>query len=206
MKKKAIILDLDNTIYAVSSIGDKLFKSLFDRILNSGEFSGSFEAIRYEVMRRPFQYIAREFSFSDNLTADCMQILRDLTYNEPIEPFEDYKEVSSFPLKKYLVTVGFKKMQQSKVKYLNIEKDFTSIYIIDPEESTSTKKDIFKKIMIENSFNPSDLIVVGDDPGSEIKAARELKIDAILYNRESSKENQDALSIRSFAELKQYLM
>jgi putative hydrolase of the HAD superfamily len=37
MRKKAIILDLDNTIYPVSSIGDKLFKSLLHLISDSGD-------------------------------------------------------------------------------------------------------------------------------------------------------------------------
>ena len=37
MSKKAIILDMDNTIYPVHSIGFKLFKVLFDLIEESGD-------------------------------------------------------------------------------------------------------------------------------------------------------------------------
>ena len=82
MRKKAIILDLDNTIYPVSSIGDRLFKSLFSLILENGEYTGEFEQIRFEIMRRPFQYIAEEFSFSESLKADCFKLLADLTYDK----------------------------------------------------------------------------------------------------------------------------
>ena len=81
-RKKAVILDLDNTIYPVSSIADQLFKSLFLLILESGEYSGDFDQIRFEIMRRPFQYIAAEFSFSESLKADCFKLLTNLTYDE----------------------------------------------------------------------------------------------------------------------------
>ena len=207
MKKKAIILDLDNTIYAVSSIGEKLFKTLFNLIKNRGEYSGDFELIKTEIMRRPFQYIAKEFSFSERLFEDCMQLLKNLTYDELILPFEDYNEIKKIPIPKYLVTVGFKKLQQSKVRQLNIEQDFKTIFIIDPTESTLSKKDVFLKIMEENSYKANDLIIVGDDIESEIKAGKELGIESLLYDREGKYVSQENnRTIKSFNELSKYIV
>ncbi len=40
MRKKAIIMDFDNTIYLVSSIGEKLFETLFQLIIESGDYKG----------------------------------------------------------------------------------------------------------------------------------------------------------------------
>lgn len=206
MIKKAIILDLDNTIYPVSSIGDKLFKSLFELIKSRGEYSGNFERIRYEIMRRPFQFVAKEFSFSESLFNDGMMLLQDLTFGEPMLPFEDYKEMKDITILKFLVTVGFTKLQKSKIRQLNIENDFEAIFIIDPVKTRLSKKEIFLKILHENAFDENDLIVVGDDVNSEIKAGKETGIDTVLYDREgkhSGMENQTIIS--NFKELKEYL-
>jgi putative hydrolase of the HAD superfamily len=206
MAKKAIILDLDNTIYPVSSIGEKLFRRLFELIQESGEYSGDFESIRTEIMRTPFQKVAKAFAFSNKLYKECMQLLSNLTYDEPMSPFEDYAELQFVKLPKFLVTVGFLNMQQSKVRQLGIENDFEAIFIIDPEVSGLTKKDIFREIMKKEFYNPVDLLIVGDDPESELKAARELGIDAVLYDRESKCNTPDDLiSISSFRELGKYI-
>jgi putative hydrolase of the HAD superfamily len=202
MAKKAIILDLDNTIYPVSSIGEKLFRGLFEVIQNSGEYSGDFESIKTEIMRTPFQKVAKAFAFSNKLYEACMQLLSNLTYDETMSPFPDYSELQFVKLPKFLVTVGFLNMQQSKVRQLGIEKDFEAIFIIDPEVSVLTKKDIFREIMKLESLNPEDLLIVGDDPESEIKAALELGIDAILYDPESKFDGSNELiSMHSFRDL-----
>jgi len=115
MRKKAIIIDLDNTIYPVSSIGNKLFKTLFSIIYKSGEYSGDFNEIKSEIMRRPFQFVADEFLFSDSLKSDGISHLSELTYEDNMRPFEDYIFFRTMPSKKFLVTTGFPKMQQSKI-------------------------------------------------------------------------------------------
>lgn len=185
MRKKAIILDLDNTIYPVSAISGKLFKPLFELIRSCGEYSGDIEVIKTEIMKRPFQYVAKEFLFSENLFSQSLKLLQNLTYDEPIEPFNDYKFIRNLKLEKHLVTVGFTMMQQSKVKQLGIENDFKSIHIIDPQNTSLKKKDVFNRIISENGYETAEVIVVGDDPDSEIRAAQELGIEAVLYNRNS---------------------
>ncbi len=200
--KRAIIFDLDNTIYPVSSIGDKLFKSLFQLIVKNGEYTGDFDEIKGEIMRRPFQFVADDFSFSENLKSECLKLFLNLTYDEHMEPFEDYKYVRQLPCIKFLVTTGFTKLQNSKILQLNIENDFLEIFIIDPIQSKLTKKDIFQKLLIDYRLKVHEVLVVGDDLNSEIKAANDIGIDAILYDRESEHagiENQNTIS--SFKDL-----
>ena len=76
--KKAIFLDLDNTIYPVSSISEKLFKQLFTHIEKSGEFVGLFEDIKEEIQRTPFQKVAKDFEFSAQLLDECLIIHTNL--------------------------------------------------------------------------------------------------------------------------------
>jgi putative hydrolase of the HAD superfamily len=205
MRIKALIFDLDNTIYPVSSIGDKLFKSLFELIEESGKYEGDLQEIKKEVMRWPFQRVADDFSFSDELKSKCLDLLSDLTYEDKMEPFNDYKFVQTIPCKKYLVTTGFTKLQNSKIKQLNLEADFDKLYVVDPGKSDLTKKDIFQQILEENNYKPTEVLVIGDDPESEINAARELEVDTILYKRsaKSTVANGQKL-IGNYSELIQY--
>ena len=206
MTKKAIILDLDNTIYPAPAISEKLFGPLFKLIQESGELDGEFEELKKQMMRRPFQAVANDFSLSEELQSKCIELLSDLTYDDKMDAFDDYESVRNLPLKKYLVTTGFSKLQYSKIKQLNIEKDFEEVFVVDPNKSELTKKDIFMQILSDNGFQPKEVIVVGDDIDSEIKAGKELGIDTVLYNHNGEQEEvNDENSIRSFKEITSYL-
>ena len=187
MIKKALILDLDNTIYPVNSIADHLFAELFAtldgyiELINSDD-PDRLSKIKHEMTRRPFQHIADEFRLNEEVRNKMIGLLKNMTYDLPIRPYDDYKHVRSIPLDKFLVTTGFSKLQWSKVKMLGIEGDFKHIHIVDPEVSPKTKKDIFAEIMQIHNYRPEDLLVIGDDPESEIKAARALGIAAFLYD------------------------
>lgn len=184
--KKALILDLDNTIYPVSSIADNLFGQFFDMLDKDPEIdSSAIHPAKLEMTRRPFQHVADEFNFSDSLKNKGIELLKNLTYNKPMQPYADYHQLQKIKLDKFLVTTGFTKLQQSKVRQLGIEADFKAIHIVDPEVSPKTKKDIFQELMDQYGYTPADLLVIGDDPNSEIKAAQALGIDTFLYNPEN---------------------
>lgn len=187
MKKKALIFDLDNTIYPVSAIADNLFGKLF-AVLD--EYSGTINVgdndrvakIKEEMTRRPFQYIADKYELTKELNDKMVDTLRNMSYDLPMQPFEDYHHLKEIPLDKFLVTTGFVKLQMSKVIQLGIELDFKEIIIVDPDVSRKTKKDVFADIMQKYNYQPADLLVIGDDPDSEIKAALELGIDTFLFD------------------------
>ncbi|MCS3796434.1 HAD family hydrolase [Niastella sp. OAS944] len=188
---KAIIFDLDNTIYPVPQIGTKLFAPLFELIEMEGDHSRDLEKIKDEIMRTPFQKVAKDHHFSEELTSKCINILKELAYTGAIEPFADFEVVRGLPVDKFLVTTGFTKMQQSKVDRLELAKDFKEIHIIDPTTSKKGKKDVFADIIQRYEYDKEDVIVVGDDVNSEIKAAHELGVEAVWYdkyNRYEAKE------------------
>jgi putative hydrolase of the HAD superfamily len=206
MHKKAIIVDLDNTIFPVSSIGDTLFAPLFDLLKEDGRVAGKFDDIRKEVMRRPFQLVAKEFNFGDDLTQKGIEILKNIAYKGKIDPFEDYSFIRALHMDKFLVTTGFKKMQQSKVHAMQLDRDFNEIHIIDPTTTTKVKKDVFNEIITRHHYNKAEVLIVGDDLYSEIRAAQELGVDAVLYDKlKLYKEEKSVTRITDFAELKKYL-
>ncbi|WDF54313.1 HAD family hydrolase [Mucilaginibacter sp. KACC 22063] len=184
---KALILDLDNTIFKSKTISDDVFAEIKTLM---HEYRGNIsneqlDEIWDQLSRTPFQKIADNYPFKEGFKEKGIEILKETVYNGTATPYKDYELIQSIPLEKYLVTFGFVKLQNSKVDALGIRGDFKEVHIVDPELRPITKKDIFQQIMDEHGYSKEDLLVIGDDPESEIKAAKELKIKTYLYDPES---------------------
>ncbi|AHW61135.1 putative hydrolase of the HAD superfamily [Draconibacterium orientale] len=206
MSKSVLIFDLDNTIYPVSSIAEKLFEKLFAVIEKSGEYDGDFEAVKLEIQRTPFQKVAGAFSFSEQLLKDCMEVHINLTYKDPMQYFPDYELVQKLPQTKFLVTSGFSKLQHSKIDNLGIRNDFEEIVILDLQETNDTKKDIFRRLLDKYQLPKEQVLIVGDDINSEIQAGKELGIDTVIYDRlEKYTDLNFANKIDNFAGLTKFL-
>ena len=206
MNIKAIIYDFDNTLYSVRSIGKELFTPLFDLIASTKQHDENMEEIKNDLMGKPFQVVAKEHHFSEELIEQCTELLRKLTYKGEIRPFGDYQETKKIPGDRYLVTTGFADLQWSKIRRMGIEEDFQEIHVVDPDTSPKTKKDVFADIMERKEYAPSEVLVVGDDPESEIKAAKELGIDTALMDPDDLHHSPDCtVKIASFTELRDWL-
>ncbi len=206
MTKTTLFVDLDNTIYPVSSIGDALFQPVIELIGKENSLVDKIEAIKLDMMRRPFQKVAKDFNFSESLTQEVLDQLAKTECTAPMRPFEDYKELRDLAQSKFLVTTGFTKMQQSKVRLLQIEGDFKEIHIVDPQLRSLTKKDIFQDLINRYELSKTSVLVLGDDPNSELKAASELNLDTVLFDRIGRYPSySDAPRITHYKELKAYL-
>lgn len=199
MKKKAIIYDLDNTLYPVPAIGEELFKPVFDMIARDHE--DDLPAIKSEMMGTPFRIVAKKYNFSEELTKKAIAVQEKLEYNKPIATFKDYQLIKNLPYERFLVTTGFKKMQESKIRNMGISGDFTEIHIVDP--TISSKKEVFAGIMQRYNYRPEDVLAVGDDPDSEIKAAHDLGIETVLYDYNGKRDKTiSTYYITNYSELK----
>jgi putative hydrolase of the HAD superfamily len=183
MIKKAIIYDLDNTIYPVHSIAESLFIPFLKLIDEYNQYLDNINAIKSDMMRMSFQVVAAKYHFNEELIQRGLNLLQSITYTGPINYFNDYPEIKNIFAERFLVTTGFYNLQYSKIRGMGIENDFTEIHVVDPLTSIKTKKDVFADIMQRHNYNASDVLVVGDDPESEIKAAAELGIDTVLYDK-----------------------
>jgi putative hydrolase of the HAD superfamily len=184
--KKAFIVDLDNTVFPVPSIGEKLFAPLFSLLENSGQ--KRMDEIRNDVMRKPFQWVASHYGLSDELKSQAIELLKTLEHKGPLTPFPDFAVLNSIQVDKFLVTTGFMRMQQSKISALQLN-DFREKIVIDPTTDSRTKKDVFRQILSDNSYSPQEVLVIGDDAESEIRAGVELGIDTVLYDPDRKHSN-----------------
>lgn len=206
MKKKAIIYDLDNTLYPVRSIGTELFTPLFEMISEEG-YLDVMDQIKVDLMSKPFQVVAEKYFFGEVLNQKCLDLLRQLTYEGKLETFEDYEEIKRFSGARFLVTTGFHRLQWSKIRNLGIENDFVEIHVVDPSVSPLTKKEVFIDILVRNGIGKEEVLVVGDDPESEIQAGRALGIETVLYDKANKYQQNDAdFKIDNFRELKKLLV
>jgi len=182
--KRALIFDLDNTIYPVSAIAGNLFEQLFAMIDEKAVHlsAETIDAAKDELKRRPYHLVAEKFDFGDELTDEGNNFLNGITYKLPMQPFDDYEHLKQLPQTKFLVTTGFTKLQWSKVELLGIKNDFEEIHIVDPLLSKQTKKDVFAGIIERHHYKTEEVLVIGDDPESEIKAATDLGIDTFLFD------------------------
>jgi putative hydrolase of the HAD superfamily len=189
--KKALILDLDNTVYPVKSISEKLFKPLYNLIDDGMNDEQAAIKAKEELTRRPFQHVAEEYGFSEELTDAGTDMLRNCIYDEPMQPYAEYEVLRNVKADKFLVTTGFTKLQFSKVNMLGVQDDFKKVYVVDPDQSDKTKGDIFAEIMQENGYSTDEVLVIGDDPQSEIKFAKQLGIDTFLFDPEGNYPDAD---------------
>jgi putative hydrolase of the HAD superfamily len=182
--KRALIFDLDNTIYPVSSIADRLFEKLFALIDEKAVHlsAETIEAAKDDLKRRHYHLVAEKFGFGASLTDEGDSLLKGMIYDLPMQPFEDYAYLKKLPQAKFLVTLGFTKLQWSKVEQLGIKDDFKEIHIVDPAISGQTKKNVFADILARHHYREEEVLVIGDDPESEIKAASELGIETFLFD------------------------
>ena len=77
MATKALIVDFDNTIFPMESIGDELFAPVFE-LLERQLPNANLESIKHEMMRTPFQKIAKKHQLSESVTDKATSILREL--------------------------------------------------------------------------------------------------------------------------------
>ncbi|KOS06195.1 haloacid dehalogenase [Flavobacterium akiainvivens] len=197
---RAIIYDLDNTIFPVPAIGNVLFGPVFDLIAQTGQHNHDMEAIKYAIMRTPFRLVAQRHGFSQELTQAGINLQETLEYHQPIAPFEDYPLTHSLPGERFLVTTGFDKMQRSKIRQLGIEGEFKEIHVVNP--TLSSKKEVFAGILERYGYAPNEVLVIGDDPESEIAAAKALNIATVLYDPAGNfSPNEATYHIKHYSQL-----
>ena len=158
------------------------------------------DAIRYAIMRTPFRIVAQRNNFSEELTQKGIALQDTLFYDEPIATFEDYPLTREIAGDRFLVTTGFDKMQHSKIDQLGIRGEFKEVHVVNPV--LTNKKNVFADIIARNGYKAGEVLVIGDDPESEIAAAKALNIRTVLYDPQDKFSTDEAdYKIKHYNEL-----
>lgn len=201
---RAFILDLDNTVFATDSIADKLFVPFYKFLAQHADEIGedNIPEIKKLMLKKAWQKIADQIELSEELVKEGSDILRGLKCDFPMHTFEDYEHVKPFKVDKFLVTMGFTDMQQSKIQALNLESQFKETIVNDPEKTEGTKKEVFEELLKKYGYQPEEVLVIGDDPESEIKSGLDLNMPTVLYDVNEEYTDAEATHhIKSYTEL-----
>jgi FMN phosphatase YigB (HAD superfamily) len=184
---KAIIFDLDFCLSAADEVGRELYKPAFEAIRKANKGANSESALDEaleEAWRIPFDVIAKKHGFSREMFDVGWNVFREITVKKSMNGYGDLHVLKELTPTKYLVTSGFRRLQESKVEMLGIRDLFAAVLIdaIDEPERTH-KEGFFKQILEANGLEPSEAMVVGDNPESEIAAGKRLGIRTVQILR-----------------------
>jgi FMN phosphatase YigB (HAD superfamily) len=207
---KAIIFDLDNCIAAANEVGEHLFEPAFEAISNANRGTLSAEELAEafkECWRHPLDFVAEKFGFSPEMLTAGWKVFSQTLVETPMTGYGDLDILRELPFDLYLVTSGFRRLQESKVKALEIRPLFRGIEIdaIDEAERKG-KQGIFESILDVKELRPEEVVVVGDNPDSEIEAGNRLGMKTVQILRPGVPRADNATyHIQTFNELKTLL-
>jgi len=207
---RALIFDLDSCLAAADELGETLFAPAFQAIRSANDGHVSEDQLRAafaDCWRFPFDFIAEKYGFSPAMRSAGSAAFSHLEVRQPMHGYGDLAVLGEIGAKLFLVTSGFRRLQESKVKALGIARLFTEVHIDAIDESHPRGKlHAFEAIMKTHQLAPHEVLVVGDNPESEIAAGNKLGMITIQTLRPGVPASPTATHhIRTLDELKRFL-
>lgn len=183
----AIIFDLDNCLSAADEVGRDLYQPAFDaiRAANDGSVSAaSLDRAFVDIWIHPFDWVAQRHGFTPAMFEAGWNAFVRLEVTRPMRGYADLPGLAALPAERFLVTTGFRRFQESKIRALGISALFTAIHIdaID-EPDRQGKRGLFLELIDAYQFRREDVLVVGDNPESEIEAGNSLGLRTVQILR-----------------------
>jgi putative hydrolase of the HAD superfamily len=206
----AVIFDLDNCLAAADGIGHELLEPMFAAIrrANRGSLSdAALEGAFADCWRLPLDAVARKHGFSDEMLAAGWAVASQIEVQTPMTGYPDLAMLEDLPAKRFLVTSGFRGMQESKIDALGVRPLFDAVYVdaID-EPNRKGKPAIFREILERYHLDAANVLVVGDNPDSEIEAGRRLGMPTAQILRPGVGRGENAMHyIHELGELRELL-
>jgi putative hydrolase of the HAD superfamily len=120
--KKALIFDLDDTLYPTRSVADDMYAELYT-LISKHVSEEVLQHVREDILTTPFQTLADRYALNKDLKEAGLQLCLNMDYTGSMETFPDYDLAMDNNADKFLVTAGYTKLQKSKIRQLGIAKD-----------------------------------------------------------------------------------
>ncbi len=203
---KAIIFDLDNCLSPAVEVGAQVFEPAFAAIrranrgtLTDAELKEAFS----DCWRHPLDFVATKHRFSKEMLAAGWEVFTQMQVEVPMRGYPDLAILAELPVELFLVTSGFRRLQESKVKALEIAHRFAEIHIDAIDEPDRVGKlRIFETILERHGLRPEEVLVLGDSADSEIEAGNQLGIATVQVLRPGvSRASKAAQHVHGLVEL-----
>ena len=207
---RAIIFDLDNCLAAANEPGEQMLEPVFTAVrdANDGALTEpELDAAFRDCWVHAFDFVAETHHFTAAMRAAGWEAFRRIEVRTPMRGYGDLALLPSLGERRFLVTSGFRRLQESKVRALGIEMCFDAIVVdaID-EPARRGKEHIFLELMRRFCLDLSDVLVVGDNAESELAAASRLGLCAAQIIRPGVASAEGVtVHVRDLAELRAWL-
>lgn len=205
---KAVFFDLDFCIFDTRSLGENILDPVLAPLYASSLPREHQQLIAKTLWSTSLEDTIALFSLDDSLAEAMREAHRSLVVPDTARTYGDEDALSDLLVYRALVTSGYRAWQEAKLTQLNIAHLFDEIIIdtIDDPQSRKGKQIIFSELLTKHGWQPQEVFVVGDNPHSELKAARALGITTIQTLRPTIvKDSLATHHIHSLSELAQYL-
>jgi FMN phosphatase YigB (HAD superfamily) len=137
-----------------------------------------------DCWRIPLDAVAAKHGFTDEMLAVAREAKRELEVKTPMSGYGDLHVLATLPVLRFLVTSGFRRLQDSKIRALQLAPLMVATYVDDIEEpDRKGKEGLFRQILKEHRLEPQEALVVGDSAESEIAAGNRLGIPTVQILR-----------------------
>lgn len=207
MPIRAIIFDMDACLSAADEVGEELFEPIFDAIrqANRGRLTDEeLERAFDDMWRVALDKVAEEHNFSPEMRDAAWQVSMEAEVKRPMYGYGDLHVLRELDQQLFLVTSGFRLLQQSKVAALGIAPLFAEIRIDAIHDSDRIGKEgHIREILSAHQLPPEEVLIVGDNPDSEIAIGNKLGIRTVQTLRPRvTKSDAADHHIRHLSELK----
>ena len=184
---QAIIFDLDNCLVPGDAIGRTAYDPAFEAIreanngtLNDAELAAAFA----EMWRHSVDDVARRHRFTPQMLAAGWQVFSRLEARAPMQGYADLGVLADLQVPRFLVTTGFRRLQESKIAALGLQEHFTEVRIdVVDEPGRKSKQHLFHEIQQAYRFASRQVLVVGDNADAEIRAGNNLGMTTVQILR-----------------------
>jgi putative hydrolase of the HAD superfamily len=191
----AIIFDLDNCLADARDVGDALVAPMFAAIAaaNDGRVSADALARAFDdTWRMALDAVAEKHGFSPAMLDAGWTVARTLAVTGPMPGYPDLHVLRELREPLFLVTSGFRRLQESKIDALGLRGLLTAFVDAIDEPDRPGKRGLFARIAATHGFAPARILVVGDSAESEIAAGNALGMPTVQLLRPGVARAEDA--------------
>jgi putative hydrolase of the HAD superfamily len=209
MTQRALIFDLDNCLASSKEPGDDFFNPVFDAVRKANDGAvpeDRLEAAFHDFWFVAFDAIAERYGFTDAMLEAGRRAFLSLEVRTPMRGYDDLDELPRLGGRRFLVTSGFRRLQESKVRALGIAPLFEAVVIDAVDEPDHPGKErVFADLIAERGLDRRGVVVVGDNVESELEAAQRLGLRAVQIVRPGVKPADGYDRVHGLAELRNWL-
>lgn len=176
-----MIFDLDMCILNTRTLTGPFFQPVLDALYNSDLPPELKEKINYQLWTTSLEDTVEMFFIPEGIAERMREAYRRIEVPDGIKTFGDEAYIQDLPVMKILVTMGYVRFQRTKIEKLGIAHLFDAIIIdaLDYKDERKGKKKIFEELLKKNGWKEDEVLVVGDNPASELGAAKALGIPTV---------------------------